>query len=196
MEFDLDQFMRNMEPNLDEFTCHCDNGNNCIHLRPPTPDVTVTEAYSPTEPAYSPTEPVYSPTEPVYSPTDLSKKKTKRKHADIIDLTGEEDETPPLKARKKKDSSNFECPITCSFMADPVVDILGHTYDRSALETWLKRKLVSPLTGKNYVDVLRERKMSNSRDSKTTVRQKVIVGTNYSMIQNSVWQELSKKKIH
>ena len=119
--------------------------------------------------------------------TITSTVKEDEKH--VVDLT--EDDTPPLKVVRTNShstSADFECPINCSFMKDPVVDILGHTYDRSALERWLKRKLVSPLTGENYVDVLRRRKMSNSRDTQSMIREKIIVATNYSMIQNSTWK--------
>ena len=174
----------------DEFVpdCHCDNGDNCVHFRSTQPVVYCTTDYSPTD--YSLTDPVYSPTEPPaqkISPLHQQSKKTKRKH--VVDLT--EDDTPPLKVARTNShstSADFECPINCSFMKDPVVDILGHTYDRSALERWLKRKLVSPLTGENYVDVLRRRKMSNSRDTQSMIREKIIVATNYSMIQNSTWK--------
>ena len=39
------------------------------------------------------------------------------------------------------------CPITAELMTDPVVTADGHTYDREAIESWLRRKTTSPLTG-------------------------------------------------
>ncbi|KAL0477721.1 hypothetical protein AKO1_005234 [Acrasis kona] len=41
------------------------------------------------------------------------------------------------------------CPITLDLMEDPVVTSDGHTYDRSAIESWLKRSITSPSTNIN-----------------------------------------------
>jgi hypothetical protein len=41
----------------------------------------------------------------------------------------------------------FVCPITQELMVDPVVIADGHTYERSAIETWMQRKAASPMTG-------------------------------------------------
>jgi hypothetical protein len=40
----------------------------------------------------------------------------------------------------------FECPITRDIMTDPVVDLEGHTYERSAIEAHLLRNRFSPMT--------------------------------------------------
>lgn len=41
----------------------------------------------------------------------------------------------------------FICPITYELMRDPVVLSDGHTYEKSAIEEWLKKHGKSPLTG-------------------------------------------------
>ncbi|CAG9460257.1 unnamed protein product [Pedinophyceae sp. YPF-701] len=41
----------------------------------------------------------------------------------------------------------FECPITAEVMNDPVTAADGQTYERSAIEAWLRTSRVSPLTG-------------------------------------------------
>eukprot|EP00210_Caulerpa_lentillifera_P006973 g6668.t1 len=38
------------------------------------------------------------------------------------------------------------CPITMEVMKDPVITADGHTYERRAIEQWLGRKRISPLT--------------------------------------------------
>ena len=40
------------------------------------------------------------------------------------------------------------CPITCELMRDPVVTADGHSYERSAIASWIERgNATSPLTG-------------------------------------------------
>lgn len=41
----------------------------------------------------------------------------------------------------------FLCPIFQEIMADPVTTSDGHTYERKAIEEWLRRQQTSPLTG-------------------------------------------------
>jgi hypothetical protein len=41
---------------------------------------------------------------------------------------------------------SFYCPLTHEVMTDPVVDPEGNTYERSAIETWLKKNTTSPIT--------------------------------------------------
>lgn len=41
---------------------------------------------------------------------------------------------------------NFYCPITDELMVDPVIDHEGNSYERSAIEAWLKRNPTSPIT--------------------------------------------------
>ena len=40
----------------------------------------------------------------------------------------------------------YKCPITYEMMVDPVFAADGHTYERSAIETWLKTRQTSPLS--------------------------------------------------
>ena len=42
--------------------------------------------------------------------------------------------------------SYFLCPVTLEIMKDPVMDTEGNTYDRDAIENWLKKNSTSPLT--------------------------------------------------
>jgi hypothetical protein len=41
----------------------------------------------------------------------------------------------------------FICPITKAAMIDPVANIAGQTYERTAIEKWYKDKLTDPLSG-------------------------------------------------
>ena len=48
----------------------------------------------------------------------------------------------------------YLCPITYEVMKEPVVCADGHTYERSAIEEWLRAgKLTSPVTGKRLPSV-------------------------------------------
>jgi hypothetical protein len=50
------------------------------------------------------------------------------------------------KKNKMTDStSGFLCPITHELMTDPVTDPDGHSYERSAIEDWLKKEGHSPI---------------------------------------------------
>merc|ERR1712207_85549 len=40
----------------------------------------------------------------------------------------------------------YYCPITSELMAFPVIDSEGNTYERSAIETWIKKNGTSPIT--------------------------------------------------
>ena len=40
----------------------------------------------------------------------------------------------------------FICPITGDIMKDPVIGSDGHTYERSAIEQWLRQEGTSPIT--------------------------------------------------
>jgi len=42
----------------------------------------------------------------------------------------------------------FYCPITHTIMKDPVVDSEGFSFDRPAIEEWLKEHCTSPITRK------------------------------------------------
>ena len=43
--------------------------------------------------------------------------------------------------------SSFVCPITQAVMEDPVMTADGHTYERAAIEQWLREHDTSPNTG-------------------------------------------------
>ena len=43
-------------------------------------------------------------------------------------------------------NENFLCPITGEVMKDPVSDREGNTYERAAIEDWLRRNPTSPIT--------------------------------------------------
>ena len=45
-------------------------------------------------------------------------------------------------------ASSLLCPITQELMRDPVFTMDGQTYERSAIEEWLKTNDTSPATGK------------------------------------------------
>ncbi|CAF5013749.1 unnamed protein product, partial [Rotaria socialis] len=40
------------------------------------------------------------------------------------------------------------CPITLSLFRDPVVAQDGHTYERAAIEEWIRKNGTSPITNK------------------------------------------------
>lgn len=62
---------------------------------------------------------------------------------DAADAEEEEDG-----ANGEAEEDEFACPITCVRMTDPVLLVGdGHTYERSAIENWLRRAQTSPLTG-------------------------------------------------
>ena len=61
-------------------------------------------------------------------------------------------------------ASSLLCPITEQLMTDPVFTMDGQTYERSAIEAWLKTNDTSPVTGKRLpskklVDNVRARGM-------------------------------------
>eukprot|EP01126_Amoeba_proteus_P056760 TRINITY_DN717_c0_g1_i1.p1 TRINITY_DN717_c0_g1~~TRINITY_DN717_c0_g1_i1.p1 ORF type:complete len:624 (-),score=111.90 TRINITY_DN717_c0_g1_i1:373-2145(-) len=41
---------------------------------------------------------------------------------------------------------SFRCPITQELMKDPVIDLDGNSFERAAIEDWLKRHATSPIT--------------------------------------------------
>jgi hypothetical protein len=42
-------------------------------------------------------------------------------------------------------AASFRCPITHELMTDPVIDPDGNSYERSAIENWLKQHATSPI---------------------------------------------------
>ena len=65
--------------------------------------------------------------------------------AEVVD-TDEKAEEEAEKA--KEDPEELLCPILQSLMTDPVITEDGFTYERSAIEHWLKDHDTSPKTGK------------------------------------------------
>lgn len=63
-------------------------------------------------------------------------------------------------------NSNFVCPITAEIMVDPVIDRDGNTYERTAIEEWLKRHGTSPITRRplNFSDLTPNRVLKNAID--------------------------------
>ncbi|CAN0290841.1 unnamed protein product, partial [Discosporangium mesarthrocarpum] len=53
----------------------------------------------------------------------------------------------PLLVRGNRLRDEFLCPITRELMRDPVIAADGHTYDREAIEMWLRNHDSSPKTG-------------------------------------------------
>lgn len=51
---------------------------------------------------------------------------------------------PHLKVRGSALRDEFSCPITRELMRDPVIAADGHTYDREAIEMWLRNHDTSP----------------------------------------------------
>ena len=49
-----------------------------------------------------------------------------------------------MKGMKIRDE--FICPITYELMREPVVASDGHTYEKAAIEKWLKQHQISPRT--------------------------------------------------
>ena len=48
--------------------------------------------------------------------------------------------------------SDMLCPITCAIMKDPVICIDGNTYERKAIETWLRTHNKSPSTNLTLIN--------------------------------------------
>ena len=66
--------------------------------------------------------------------------------AEVIDT----DEKVEKEVEKvKEDPEELLCPILQCLMTDPVITEDGFTYERSAIEHWLKDHDTSPKTGKN-----------------------------------------------
>ena len=45
-----------------------------------------------------------------------------------------------------EEKAKYLCPITNQVMVEPVVDALGNTYDRDAIQKWLETNDTDPLT--------------------------------------------------
>lgn len=65
--------------------------------------------------------------------------------ADSKESTSDGKKINLLKGMKIRDE--FLCPITYELMREPVVAMDGHTYEKSAIEKWLKSNHTSPRSG-------------------------------------------------
>jgi len=78
---------------------------------------------------------------------------------------------------------NFYCPLTLEIMEDPVIGPDGHTYERKAIENWLKINNISPMTrqvmnSKTLVPNIALRNtiqafLQNNKDAKTFKKEKL-----------------------
>ena len=71
---------------------------------------------------------------------------TEEKAEEEAEKAKEEEKEKAEKA--KEDPEELLCPILQSLMTDPVITEDGFTYERSAIEHWLKDHDTSPKTGK------------------------------------------------
>merc|ERR1711865_944743 len=77
---------------------------------------------------------------PLFGKTSLTIKRMAEK---------EEEELSPFTKQERTRwifHQTFYCPITHAVMRDPVVDINGDTYERTAIEEWISRNKSSPIT--------------------------------------------------
>ena len=86
----------------------------------------------------------------------------------------------------------FKCPITKELMDNPVIAADGFTYDKSAIEKWLSKKNISPVTGQLLQNTtLHENKLFKGLvDTFQHYRNKY-----FTLKSKSVKQNLSSKKI-
>ena len=57
-----------------------------------------------------------------------------------------------LKGMRIRDE--FLCPITHDLLREPVCASDGQTYERAAIEKWLRSKNISPMTGEELVGII------------------------------------------
>lgn len=81
-----------------------------------------------------------------------------RRHHRILQQQGRLWLPPPLPAvpsptvaaaaaSEEKPPDDVLCPISQELMEDPVIAADGHTYERTAIESWLLRKATRPMSG-------------------------------------------------
>lgn len=60
----------------------------------------------------------------------------------------------------------YFCPITCQLMVDPVIDSDGNSYERAAIEEWLSRTGMSPITrnAMSVADLVANRALKDAID--------------------------------
>lgn len=61
------------------------------------------------------------------------------------------DEGSALKLQGMRIRDEFICPITFELFRDPVVASDGHTYEKGAIDKWLRTNTTSPRTGQPMV---------------------------------------------
>lgn len=61
----------------------------------------------------------------------------------------------------------YFCPITCQLMVDPVIDSDGNSYERAAIEEWLSRTGMSPITrnAMSAADLVSNRALKDAIDA-------------------------------
>jgi len=64
-----------------------------------------------------------------------------------IDFSNHSNASDKQRMKGMKIRDEFICPITCELMREPVVASDGHTYEKSAIEKWLKTNNISPRSG-------------------------------------------------
>ena len=71
-------------------------------------------------------------------------------------------------------NADFYCPIGMNLMEDPVIDPDGNTFERNAIEKWLRKKGTSPIT-RNRMDIsqLRSNRMVKDLIDKAKKRRTV-----------------------
>ena len=73
----------------------------------------------------------------------------------ISDSDGKSDESSNKKQMNRlkgmRIRDEFLCPITHDLLREPVVACDGHTYERTAIEKWLRSRNISPMTGDEMV---------------------------------------------
>lgn len=73
------------------------------------------------------------------------------------------------RAANKELPKEFFCPLTKRVMKDPVIDNDGHSYEREAIERWLRAQSSSPVTNEYLsLDMLQPNKELKSRIYKAT----------------------------
>jgi hypothetical protein len=58
------------------------------------------------------------------------------------------------RVRAGDDLDDYMCPLTLGLFVDPVLDSLGHTYERKAIDDWLNGHTTSPKTNEELPDKL------------------------------------------
>ncbi len=73
------------------------------------------------------------------------------------------------RASNRELPEEFFCPLTKRIMKDPVVDNVGHSYEREAIERWLRAQSSSPVTNEYLsLDMLKPNKKLKNKIYKAT----------------------------